>query len=171
VASFTKQIPAGGEGKIGIKVNTTGWGGKKMSKISHVLSNDPVNPKLDLVITGLVEKFAEINPGGIIRLMAKVGEPVQKKITITPSEKYPFKILKAAALNGRYITLELIPQKPESKGYTLVVTNTKPDRGRYGDTVVLETDSTVKPKMEIRIYGDIRDPSPQPPDLSSQDME
>lgn len=171
MASFTKQIPAGGEGKIGIRVNTTGWGGKKMAKTSHVLSNDPVNPKLDLVITGLVETFADIQPAGILRLLAKVGEPVQKKILITPSEKYPFKILKARALKGQYITLELIPQHPESKGYTLVVTNTRKDRGRYGDTVVLETDSPIKPKMEIRIYGDIRDPSPQPPALSHQDTE
>jgi hypothetical protein len=139
-----------------------------ISKISYVHSNDPANPKQDLVITGLVEKFAQIRPGGVIRLNARIGEAVKQKVAIVPTEKYPFKIKKVAALNGQYITVKLIPEEPESKGYVLVVENTKMDRGRYGDTVVLETDSPVKPKIEIRIFGDIRNDRPQPSGLSNQ---
>ncbi|MBA3031117.1 MAG: hypothetical protein FP816_20205 [Desulfobacteraceae bacterium] len=142
-----------------------------MSKISQVYSNDPANPQQEIVITGLVEKFANINPGGIIRLTAKVGEPVKQNVTITPTEKYPFNIKKVTALNGKYITFQLIPKESKSMGYSLVVENTKKDKGRYGDTVILETDSPVKPKIEIRIYGDIRDPNPQPLDLPDQDVE
>ncbi|MBU4316707.1 MAG: hypothetical protein KKF30_05485 [Proteobacteria bacterium] len=142
-----------------------------MSKISQVYSNDPVNPQREILVTGLVEKFANISPGGTIRLTAKVGEPVKQNVTITPTEKYPFNIKKVTALNGKYITFQLIPKESKSMGYSLVVENTKKDKGRYGDTVILETDSPVKPTIEIRIYGDIRDPNPQPSDLPNQDVE
>ncbi|MBT8369423.1 MAG: DUF1573 domain-containing protein, partial [Deltaproteobacteria bacterium] len=53
-------MPPGGEGKITIKVDTKGYGGRKMSKTAVVYTNDKTRPQQNLVISGQVEKFVTI---------------------------------------------------------------------------------------------------------------
>ena len=109
-----------------------------------------------LTIAGSVEKFVTINPKRV-RLRGIAGEQIKKKVTITPEKKYPFKIVKASARDGKNIHFELKEEKGE-KGpiYALLIENKRSEKGRYFDLITLETDSKIQPKLSIRINGDLR---------------
>ena len=82
MASYPRQIPAGGEGKISIKVNTSGYGGRTLKKSIEVFTNDPANSHITLGMMGNVARFASLKPT-FARLVGEVGTDIKKSITIT----------------------------------------------------------------------------------------
>ena len=91
-----------------------------------------------------------------VRLRGIAGEQLQKKVTIIPVEKYPFKILKARAQNGKNIRFQLQEEKGQKgQQYALIVENQRLQKGRYFDKITLETDSKIRPTLNVRVYGDI----------------
>lgn len=89
-------------------------------------------------------------------------------MTIIPLDKYPFKILKVRAKNGKDIRFQL-SEEENAKGiqYALTVENQRLEKGRYFDIITLETDSKIKPTLSVRVYGDIR-PHPEEKKKKSQ---
>ena len=63
-----------------------------MKKIIQVKTDDPEKKKFNLVVTGLVEKVVDINPVSVY-MKGNPGDTLERVVTITPSEKYPFSIL------------------------------------------------------------------------------
>lgn len=119
------------------------------------MTTDPQKPVTLLTISGPVKNFATITPSNV-RLYGKVGEPVKETIRIVPEDSYPFKILETKAQIGRDIRYELTWENPTPGGaYLLTVENLKQETGRYYDTIFLVTDSRVKPKISIQVYGKI----------------
>jgi hypothetical protein len=126
-----------------------------LHKAIRVMTTDPKKPVTQLTISGSVKNFATITPKNI-RLYGKVGEPVKETVRIVPEESYPFKILETKAQIGRDIRYELTSEKQAPGGaYLLTVENLKQETGRYYDTIFLVTDSRVKPKISIQVYGKI----------------
>ncbi len=111
---------------------------------------------MDLVISGQVEKFVTIRPKHI-NLRGYTGETVKALVSIIPEKKYPFKILKVSAKDGNNIKFELEEVELSANGaYKLKVENLKQDIGRYYDTIILETDSKIRPQLSVRVYGNLR---------------
>ena len=108
-------------------------------------------------MTGRVEKFADITPR-FLRMVAMAGQPISSSVTITPEKKYAFKIIKAFAQKGTHINVTLSPRPEGTPGYIVSVENLKKTIGRYYDTVVLKTDSKLKPVIKIKVYGNIIKP-------------
>ena len=153
--SYTRQIPPGGEGKITLKINTQNYGGSRVNKGATVYTNDNKNARLRLSISGNVDKFAIIRPRQV-RLRGFVGEPIQTKVTIIPEEKYPFKVQKVRARDGRNIRFQLEEENnKEGLRYALIVENQRAQKGRYFDVITLETDSQIRPTLDVRVYGDL----------------
>jgi hypothetical protein len=162
VASYPRQIPAGGEGNISIKVNTNGYGGRSLNKHINVFTNDPANGQITLNVTGKVLNFARLEPT-YARLVGKAGTDIKKKITITRQKAYPFKVVGVKSSNGKEIEVGLKEFKQAgSDGYILTIQNKKATAGRYADRVILTTDSTVKPTITIPVYGQITSAVPRP---------
>ena len=139
-----------------MKVDTNGYGGRKINKSAKVFTNDSNSPNLELRITGDVERFVTIQPRHI-SLRGYVGDPVKSSVMITLKEKYPFKVLNARASKGKYISFQLEEiKKSQTSAYELTVENRKQDVGRYYDSIVLETDSEIRPQLDIRVYGFLR---------------
>ncbi|MBI5592507.1 MAG: DUF1573 domain-containing protein [Deltaproteobacteria bacterium] len=153
--SYTQQIPAGGDGKITLKVNTTGYGGILLKKSVLVETSAAKQPDVTLVITGNVEKFANIIPDKLI-LRGNAGEPISGSVTIAPDSKYPFKILETKAKSGTDIQVK-IEDKQENNTtiYILTVENLKKNPGRYYDVILLKTDSPIKPEIQLSVYRQI----------------
>jgi hypothetical protein len=129
-----------------------------MKKTANVYTNDKSRPRQDLVIAGPVENFATIRPQHV-SLRGYAGDSVKGKVTITPEKKYPFKILDARAQNGKNINIQLDEiNKSNGKAYELEVENLSQKTGRYYDTIVLKTDSKIRPELTIRVYGYLREP-------------
>lgn len=85
------------------------------------------------------------------------GDEIKSKVTITPEKKYPFKIVKVSARDGKDIRFELSEEKGErGPVYALLIENKRSQKGRYFDMITLETDSKIQPKLSIRVFGDLR---------------
>lgn len=108
------------------------------------------------MIAGTVEKFVSIVPRAI-SLRGFVGDPISASVSIIPEEKYAFKVTNAHAKNGKYIDVKLEEVKGANRPeYSLTVENIRKDEGRYSDLIILETDSTIKPNLDVRVYGYLR---------------
>ena len=126
-----------------------------MNKKATVFSNDPNRPQLLLTVAGAVEPFADIRPERII-LRGNSGQPMRQELVVTPRAGYPFKITGVSAKNGVNIQYAMREQEaPEGKSYIVTVENTKTSPGKYYDTLLLSTDSPLKPKIPIHVYGTI----------------
>lgn len=87
-----------------------------------------------------------------------MGKKIQRTVTITLEEKYPFNILGVSARDGKNINFRLENVKgSRERGYRLTVVNLKEEKGRYFDTISLKTDSEIQPLIHIRVYGNILD--------------
>ncbi len=74
VAKFDKEIPPGGVGRINADVDTISFNGIIAKSIS-VYTNDPENPRLELVVKADVRPYIAIDPG-FARFSYVRGEPV-----------------------------------------------------------------------------------------------
>lgn len=127
-----------------------------MTKTAEVFTDDQNRPNLQLVISGMVEKFITVIPQAV-NLRGFVGDTLKKSVNIIPEEKYAFKITNARAQNGKYIQIQLEEiQGTDRREYSLAVENLRQDEGRYSDTIILETDSKIQPTVNIRVYGHLR---------------
>ena len=132
-----------------------------MKKTAGVYTNDKNRPRMDLVISGQVERFVTIRPKHV-NLRGYAGDSIKASVSLIPEKKHPFKIVKARAKDGNNITFELEdPAKSEDGVYTLTVENLKKDTGRFFDTIILETDSKIRPELSVRVYGNLRPPKKQ----------
>lgn len=158
-ANFTKEIPPGGEGKISIKFDTTGYGGKAPEKPVTVMSSDPEKPSIELKIKGVVESFADVSKDKVT-FKGKPGDNLSEVVTITPKEKFPFKIVEVTSAYGQHMTTKLETETKDNKPvYKLTIINLKKDPGRYFDRISIKTDSEVQKFIAIGVYGVIEDPA------------
>jgi hypothetical protein len=146
-----RQIPAGGEGKITLKFNTNGYGGRRVRESARIKTNDPTRPWLDIAVTGLVENFVDITPPRL-SLRGPVGAPLKATVIITPKDKHPFKITGSRARQGKYFKFELTEQSRDGKlQYLLTVETMRQAKGRYADVIDLDTDSRIKPRIQVPV--------------------
>ncbi len=81
-----------------------------------------------------------------------------------PEADYPFKITSHRAEKGEFFEYKLLEkQMGQILGYELVADNLKTDKGWYSDTIILTTDSAVRPELRIRVNGNIKEISPVNP--------
>ncbi len=152
---YTRQIPVGGEGKITVKVNSTGYGGTLLKKSVLVETSAAKQPDVVLEMTGNVDKFANITPDKLV-LRGNAGEPVSGSVTIAPDPKYPFNVLEAKARNSSDIQVKFEKkQENNTTTYILTAENLRKTPGRYYDVILLKTNSPIKPELEISVYGQI----------------
>jgi hypothetical protein len=138
-------------------VDTNGFGGSRLNKNAVVYTDDPAKPRLTLIISGPVGAFATIVPKRVV-LRGNAGQPIKGMVTIVPKEKYPFKITAAMARYGNKIHFKYEEiQNSYPKGYMLTVENLLTHKGRYADTIILKTDSRIRPEITIQVIGNIAD--------------
>jgi len=136
-------------------VQTSGYGGRRLQKNVTVHTDDKEHPRLNFTISGNVEKFVNINPKRVY-LRGFSGTQIKTSVSIIPVEKYPFKIIEAKAINGKYISYKIEEDvSSKANAYILTIENEKKEKGSYFDTIDLKTDSTIQPLLKIRIYGNI----------------
>jgi hypothetical protein len=93
-----------------------------------------------------------------ISLRGWVGDPIKGMVSIIPEKKYPFKILDAKAQSGKNISIQLDEiSKSNGTAYELKVENISQKSGRYYDTIILKTDSKVRPELDVKVYGYLRE--------------
>ncbi len=102
-----------------------------------------------------MERFADIHPERVI-LRGYGGQTIRQEVVVTPRASYPFKVTDVKAKTGTNIRIEMHEQdSPEGKSYVISVENTKTTPGKYYDTLLISTDSKLKPTLPIHVYGTI----------------
>lgn len=111
---------------------------------------------MEVVVSGLVERIADIRPQRIL-LQGRIGQPIVTEVEIVPNQKYPFRIQSVKARNGAYFTCELKQRCSETDGRCVIrIENIYANRGRYTDAIFLETDSGFQPQIQLYVRGDIQ---------------
>ncbi len=155
MVSYTRSIPAGGKGKVTIKLNTKGYGGRTLSKVARIYTNDPDSQVVHLRVSGPVESFVTISPS-VVRLVGAENEILEERVRIVPDSEQPFKITGARADKGRDIDFRLEPARfGEKEGYWLIITGTRQEPGSFYDYIYLETDEERVPELKVRVHGNI----------------
>jgi hypothetical protein len=109
-----------------------------------------------MVLTGRVEKFAEIQPPRV-RIEGPSGQPLSAVVEIIPSKKYPFTLMELNARHGRYIRYKWKEiRKNGTDRYRVIIENTREEKGRYFDTLYVKTDSSIRPEIPIYVTGIIQ---------------
>jgi hypothetical protein len=104
-------------------------------------------------VTGLVEVFAEIQPARV-HFMGNAGEPLSIEVEIVPRKDYPFNITRIETQNGDFIKYEVIKKCTGAEGRCVLrVENTREQKGRYVDRLLLHTDSPLRPVIPIYVSG------------------
>ncbi len=155
-ASSTRQIPPAGEGYIEVTVDTNGYGGSLFREKVRVQTNDPKWPWLELVISGKVEKFAEVRPERL-NLSGPAGEPLVAQVEIIPRPEQPFTVGRIQAQVGTAIRFAMVQHCRDGHDRCIIqVENTRDVPGRYADLLLVETDNPIKPAIPIPVVGMIR---------------
>ncbi|MCF8108929.1 MAG: hypothetical protein K9J81_08040 [Desulfohalobiaceae bacterium] len=121
-----------------------------------IQTNDPDQPWHQVVVTGRVEKFAEIRPERV-RLKGTSGEKLFQNVLIIPRKIHPFTIQNIKAKYGKNINYTLIERCADGNNQCVIkVENTRREEGRYVDVLNIRTDCDIHPTIPIYITGLIR---------------
>lgn len=113
---------------------------------------------VELLVSGKVEHFAEIRPRSL-RLAGPAGRILTASAEIVPRPEQPFTIRSARTYTGRALQLDLTDKVREGrKIYELTVTSSALKSERFNDFIILETDSRVRPTLQVPVYGIISAP-------------
>jgi hypothetical protein len=125
-----------------------------MKKVIWVKTDDPDNRKFNLVVTGPVEKVADIDPKTIY-LNGNAGDKLQAVVKITPSEKYPFSIIGIEKIshNPRIQARLIDGSKDGNKSWQVEITSFSDKEDSFYRIVPLKTDSRYAPRLLIRVYA------------------
>ncbi|MBC8432908.1 MAG: hypothetical protein H8D96_13440 [Desulfobacterales bacterium] len=139
-----------------MKVNTSGYGGRKIRESARIQTNDKTRPGLSVTVTGLVKKFADVRPERI-RLVGPAGTLLVAEVEITPRKEYPFIVRNVKAKSGRFIKSELKERCTDGRNRCVVrVENTRVDKGRYVDSILVQTDSPLRREIPVYVIGVIQ---------------
>ena len=157
VPSFDKTIPPGGQGNITLTIKPFSVI-HQFKKETKVRLNDPDQPMLHLVLTGVAQPFIEIQPSHIVRLRGAPGDNIRGQVRFISHLPVPFQITQFRTTIPDKIEVTLKPEVPD-KVYVLEVRNKGQQSGPYAGLIELFTTSKERPRLIVRVFGEIYLPS------------
>ncbi len=85
VAEYDREIQPGKTGYIKAKLETRDFSGP-ISKSILIMTNDPQDPTLTVVIKTVVHPYVEVLPRALVRFNAVQHEPMNQKVTVVAAE-------------------------------------------------------------------------------------
>lgn len=127
-----------------------------MDKTVIVEGNDPKNPAVSLTIGGQVERLVTVTPARV-SFTGKAGDPMTRHVIIEPDPRHSFEVRAVKARSGENIRFDIdpLPARNGAPRYRLTVENTRTKKGRYYDTITLETNSPHQSEIHVHVYGNI----------------
>jgi hypothetical protein len=157
VPNYDKSIPPGGQGDISLTIKPFSVL-HQFKKEAKVKLDDPDRPSLVLTLTGMAQPFIEIQPSHIVRLRGAPGDDIQGQVRFISHLPTPFKITQFRTNIPNRIEVTLKPEVPD-KVYVLEVRNKEQQSGAYAGLIELFTNSEKRPRLIVRVFGEIYLPS------------
>ena len=150
MASYDRSIPPGGEGKITLKLNTTGYEGK-VRKAARVYTNDPKTPQEILVIDALVKTPIMVSDK-MVFLQGTTQETITRSIDIKGELSKPLKLEPVDYTLDKKVKFN-IEEVTKGKHYRVTFTSI-PNVGNYYQGILkLRTSYPEKPELVIHVRG------------------
>ena len=150
MASYDRSIPPGGEGKITLKLNTTGYEGK-VRKAARVYTNDPKTPQEILVIDALVKTPIMVSDK-MVFLQGTTQETITRSIDIKGELNKPLKLEPVDYTLDKKVKFN-IEEVTKGKHYRVTFTSI-PNVGNYYQGILkLRTSYPEKPELVIHVRG------------------
>ena len=121
-------------------------------KTATVLSDDPANPRVTLLVEGTVKPLIEIRPEKTINFQGVADSLTEKTVDLITTSKQ-FHILKTDDDLNKKAAYKLETVE-DGKHYRLRVSNNTL-RGDYSGYITLYTDFAEKPVLIVRVNGSI----------------
>lgn len=162
VAEYDEKIAPGQTGSIHAKLDTSDFSGP-ISKSIAVFTNDPENPKLQLVVKAKVQPFIAVTPG-FARYVYVRGEPIKPiPQTLWAEDGQPMKVTKVSAPYD-FLKLSHRPateaeSNSKGKGQQWVVSiELEPNApvGALREFITVETDHPRQKSVRIPLSGFVR---------------
>jgi hypothetical protein len=150
VASYDRSIPPGGEGKITLKLNTTGYEGK-VRKAARVYTNDPKTPQEILVIDALVKTPIMVSDK-MVFLQGTTQETIIKSIDIKGELNKPLKLEPVDYTLDKKVKFN-IEEVTKGKHYRVTFTSIPNVGNYYQGLLKLRTSYPEKPELVIHVRG------------------
>jgi len=163
VADFDREIAAGTTGHVTAKLDTKDFAGP-VSKSILVMTDDPQNPTVTLVIKADIRPFVEILPRPLIRFNAVNHEPMSQTFIVAGADpKQHLKVTKIessvpfiATSVRKLDTDEMIQGKSKDQyEITMSLTDQTPV-GPVNAVLTVNTDVKEAPKVPVKVYGVVR---------------
>lgn len=163
VAEFDKEIAPGATGKIDTKLDTKDFSGP-ISKSILVMTNDPQNPTVTLVIKANIRPYVEILPRPLIRFNAVLNEPMNQTFIVVGADpekslevrgvdsSVPFIETSVRQLKGE----ELIKGKSKSQYEVTLSLKEEAPVGPVNAVLSVNTDIKEAPTVPVKVYGVVR---------------
>lgn len=163
VADFDKEIAPGATGHVKAKLDTKDFSGP-ISKSILVMTDDPQNPTVTLVIKADIRPFVEILPRPLIRFNAVLNEPMNQTFIVVGADpeaaltvrsvesSVPFLATSMRQLGGD----ELIEGKSKSQYEITLSLRDDAPVGPVNAVLSVNTDLKEAPTVPVKVYGVIR---------------
>jgi hypothetical protein len=163
VADYDEQIAAGAEGMVKAKLDTKDFSGP-ISKSILIMTNDPREPTVSVVIKADVRPFVEVLPRPLIRFNAVQREPMSQKVVVVatePDRKFEVEAVESSVpflepavrkLSGN----ELISGKPGQQYEVSLALAKDAPVGPVSAQLAIMTDHPKAEKVVVKVYGVIR---------------
>ncbi len=157
VPRYDRTIPPGGQGEITLTIKPYSVM-HQFRKETRIFSNDQEHGEFSLVLTGSAKPFIEIQPSHIIRLRGAPGDKLQGQVRFTSHLPGPFKITDYRTNIPDKIEVNLKAVEID-RVYVLEVKNKSQNSGPYAGLIELTTTSKERPRLIVRVFGEIYLPS------------
>jgi hypothetical protein len=158
-ADSDRRIPPGGQGRIKLTIAPYSVL-RQFAKKTKVSFNDPDQPQVVLTMQGYGKPFIEIQPSHIIRFRGKAGDELSNQVRFTSHLPGHWEINEFKTNIPQYIDVSVKAEQP-GRVYVVEVRNKRQEPGNYAGVIELFTTSEKRPRLIIRVFGELSLPSSQ----------
>jgi hypothetical protein len=156
-ADSDRRIPPGGQGRITLTIAPYSVL-RQFTKKTKVFFNDPNHPEVVLTLQGYGKPFIEIQPSHIIRFRGKPGEDLKGQVRFTSHLPDPWEITAFKTNIPEFIDVAVKAAEP-GRIYVVEVRNKRQEAGNYAGVIELSTTSKQRPRLIMRVFGELSIPS------------
>jgi hypothetical protein len=109
-----------------------------------------------LAVKGTIESYVTLKPRAI-NFWGAPDRKLVRKVEIFPGKEVQFQIKKISSTIPNDIKYKLDPGEKEGE-YLLTIENIRTTPGRYYGKIIMETNLQEKPRLTLKVYGNIRNP-------------
>lgn len=163
VADFDEEIAPGATGHVAAKLDTKDFAGP-ISKSILVMTDDPQNPTVTLVIKADIRPFIEILPRPLIRFNAVLHEPMNQTFIVVGADPEKDVSIRSVESSVPFIETSMRPLGADelvagkSKTQYEVTLSLKDDApvGPVNAVLSVNTDLKEAPTVPVKVYGVVR---------------